>query len=114
MPCTLRKKNSDSSCHGSNNCYVWALEIQQIAAKRNGESSAGAIVNKCLSSSTKHDNDDNEALLLNEHTDQAECSASNQTSSDQRDEEDEIDTPTNPMINEGKCDENTEEIQSKH
>lgn len=111
LPCTLRK-DSDSSCHGSNNCYAWALEIQQIAAKRNGESSAGAIVSKCLSSSTKHDNDDNEALLLNEHTNQAESSASNQVS-DQYDE-DEIDTPTNPMINGGKCDEKTEEIQSKH
>lgn len=112
MPCTLRKKNSDSSCHGSNNCYVWALEIQQFAAKRNGESSAGAIVNKCLSSSTKHDNDDNEALLLNEHMNQSESSASNQVA-DQHDD-DEIDTPTNPMINEGKCDDKTEEIQSKH
>ncbi|XP_055310471.1 E3 ubiquitin-protein ligase goliath isoform X2 [Sitodiplosis mosellana] len=113
LPCTLRKKNSDSSCHGSNNCYVWALEIQQFAAKRNGETStAGAIVNKCLSSSTKHDNDDIESLLLNEHTNQGESSASNQVS-DQHD--DEIDTPpTNPMINDGQCDRNTEEIQSKH
>lgn len=93
MPCTLRKKNSDSSCHGSNNCYVWALEIQQIAAKRNGESStAGAIVNKCLSSS-KHDKDDIESLLLNE----GEISTSNQAS-DQHDDE------TDTMIKDGQCD----------
>lgn len=80
MPCTLRKKNSDNSCHGSNNCYVWAaLEIQQIA-KRNEEcSTASAIVNKCLSTSSKHDAEDIESLLLNEHT-QDETSASDETS----------------------------------
>lgn len=103
MPCTLRKKNSDSSCHGSNNCYVWALEIQQIAAKRNGESStAGAIVNKCLSSSTKRGDEDIESLILNEHTNQGECSASNQVS--EQHDDDETDTPTNPMIvKDGQC-----------
>lgn len=69
LPCTLRKKNSDSSCHGSNNCYVWAaLEIQQIAKRNEESSTASAIVNKCLSTSSKHDADDIESLLLNEHT----------------------------------------------
>lgn len=69
LPCTLRKKKSDISCHGSNNCYLWAAEI---AAKRNSESSTASIVNKCWSTSTKHDQDDIESLLLNEHTNRSE------------------------------------------
>lgn len=80
-------KSSENSCHGSNNCYVWALDVQQCG-KRNDETRAGAIKTKCLSTTTKHDKDDIECLLLNEHTNQCESNASEQTS-DQFDETDE-------------------------
>lgn len=58
---------------------MWALEIQQIAKRYDDSSAAGAIVNKCLSTTTKHNKDDSECLLLNEHTNHGESSASDQT-----------------------------------
>lgn len=68
MPCTLRKKNSDSSCHGgSNNCYLWALDVM---AKRNDDGS------NCVSPIVRHGKDDIEHLLLNEHEPPCETSAS--------------------------------------
>lgn len=68
MPCTLRKKNSDSSCHGgSNNCYLWALDVM---AKRNDDCSNSPVV--------RHKKDDDiEQLLLNEQ-EPCETSASDQ------------------------------------
>lgn len=31
LPCTLRRfKPSEHSCRGSNNCYVWSLNFQQL------------------------------------------------------------------------------------
>ncbi|XP_031620664.1 protein goliath [Contarinia nasturtii] len=107
LPCTLRKI-SDNSCSGTN-FYLRALEIQQIAAnKRNGESNntAGAFVNKCLSASTKHDKDDIESLLLNEHTNQVqENSASNKP-----------DTAIEIIgdENDEQCDKKEDSVQSKY
>lgn len=37
LPCTLRKcktqSATDSTCHGSNNCYMWTLDYQQLMKK---------------------------------------------------------------------------------
>lgn len=67
LPCTLRKKNTDNSCHGgSNNCYLWALDVM---TKRNDDCS------NCLSPNVRHEKDDIECLLLNEHN-SCETSAS--------------------------------------
>lgn len=34
LPCTLKKcKHSDTSCRGSNNCYIWALDFNELAQK---------------------------------------------------------------------------------
>lgn len=71
LPCTLRKKNSDNSCHGgSNNCYLWALQLD-VMTKRNDDCS------HCLSPMARHDKDDIECLLLNEHN-PCETSASDE------------------------------------
>lgn len=40
--------------------------MQQIVKRNNESSTASNIVNKCLSPTTKHDNDDIEYVLLNE------------------------------------------------
>lgn len=79
LPCTLRKcKNSETSCHGSNNCYVWALDIQQLSKRNDETSTASTIVNKCRAVTKRRDNDI-EFLLLNEHTNEVgESSTSNQ------------------------------------
>lgn len=59
LPCTLRKKNS-ANCHGgSNNCYLWALQLD-VMTKRNDDCS------NCLSPMARHGKDDIECLLLNE------------------------------------------------
>lgn len=90
-----------------------ALEIHQIAAnKRNGESTTAAtFVNKCL---TKHDKDDIESLLLNEHTNQVENSASNSDKPD-----DSIDTndqlsPSTSNDSAEQCDKKEDSVQSKY
>ena len=33
LPCTLKKCKSSNDCRGSNNCYVWALDFQQLTKK---------------------------------------------------------------------------------
>lgn len=61
-------------CHGSNNCYVRALDVSAKAAKFLEDTSLGnAIANKRRSTSSKHENSDDEFLLLNEQA-QAEGS----------------------------------------
>lgn len=71
LPCTLRKKNSDNSCHGgSNNCYLWAIHLD-VMSKRNENCS------NCLSPNARHEKEDIECLLLNEHN-PCETSASDQ------------------------------------
>lgn len=97
-------KNTENSCHGSNNCYVWALELQQYGKRADDSSTASNIINKCLSTTTtKHDNDDIECLLLNEHMNQGESSASDQNF----EQFDETDEPNESVTN-NQCDKKQE------
>lgn len=65
----------DGLCHGSNNCYVRALDISAKAAKLLEDTSlASALASKRRSTPSKPDNDDGEFLLLNEQA-QAEGNA---------------------------------------
>lgn len=62
-------------CHGSNNCYVRALDVSGKATKFLEDTSlVSAIANKRRSTSSKHENSDDEFLLLNEQV-QAEGNA---------------------------------------
>lgn len=65
-------------CHGSNNCYIRALDISAKAAKLLEDTSlASALASKRRSTSSKPDADDSEFLLLNEQA-QAEGNAPHQ------------------------------------
>lgn len=108
LPCSARNTNEnlESRCRGSNNCYVWALDIEKTI-KRFEDSTLGSVIanKRRATASSKHDKSDVEFLLLNEHT-QNGASVSQQSNDDRADE---VDMPTtNVEIVEENIDENEE------
>lgn len=60
LPCTLRKCKGSDSCRGSNNCYVWAMDFEQLS-KRMDKLEKGCPKSKTLCTDAK--GSDNECLL---------------------------------------------------
>lgn len=60
LPCTLRKCKGSDSCRGSNNCYVWAMDFEQLS-KRMDKLEKGCPKSKTLCADAK--DSDNECLL---------------------------------------------------
>lgn len=60
LPCTLRKCKGSDSCRGSNNCYVWAMDFEQLS-KRMDKLEKGCPKSKTLGADAK--GSDNERLL---------------------------------------------------
>lgn len=72
LPSTLKKCKSanESPCRGSNNCYVWALENQQMPANEVGggcpksQTTCGSVATHSNAGATK--DSDNQLLLTSE------------------------------------------------
>lgn len=99
-------ENLENRCRGSNNCYVWALDMEKTI-KRFEDSTLGSVIanKRRATASSKHDKSDVEFLLLNEYT-QNEASVSQQSNDDSVDD---IDMPTtNVEVVEEKIDEDEE------
>lgn len=60
LPCTLRKCKGSDSCRGSNNCYVWAMDFEQLN-KRMDKLEKGCPKSKTISADAR--GSDNECLL---------------------------------------------------